>query len=227
MLAGMTGILAIWNDCDPAGEQHFDRWYQREHLPERVGVPGFRFGRRYEAVWGDRRFFAYYEVDDVAVLSSPAYLARLDQPTPWTIQAMGSFRNMCRTVCQLACSAGTMVGSHALTLRLDGAAASSPRAEAMVRKLADAPGVARVQLWMAAAQQTPQTEEMRRRGGADAMIGGALVVECLRRRDAEHLAKEVEGPVAQRLAATGAELGLYALLCILDRRALGGADPHG
>jgi len=46
----MAGILAIWNDCAPEGYDHFERWYIREHLQERVGVPGFRFGRRYEAV---------------------------------------------------------------------------------------------------------------------------------------------------------------------------------
>ena len=60
----MAGILAIWNDCAPEGYDHFERWYIREHLQERVGVPGFRFGRRYETVSGaDRRFFAFYEVE--------------------------------------------------------------------------------------------------------------------------------------------------------------------
>ena len=72
----MPGILAIWNDIEPEGYEHFERWYNREHLQERVGVPGFRFGRRYEAVsGGDRRFFAFYEVDSPAVLTSPAYHA--------------------------------------------------------------------------------------------------------------------------------------------------------
>src|SRR5262249_15604757 len=70
-----AGILAVFNDCTPEGYQHFERWYIREHLQERVGVPGFRFGRRYELVaGGDRRFFAFYEVESPDVLSSPAYL---------------------------------------------------------------------------------------------------------------------------------------------------------
>lgn len=215
----MTGILAIWNDCEPAGEEHYERWYQREHLPERVGVPGFRFGRRYEAVWGDRRFFSYYEVDDATVLTSPAYVARLEQPTPWTIEAMASFRNMCRTVCDLACSAGEMIGSHALTLRVDGEFAASPRAEGFVRSLAESSGVARVQLWIRSAQQTrTDTEEMRRRGVADASIGGALVVECLRRPDAERIGRQIEARAPQILAATESVLGLYALLCVYDKR---------
>ena len=69
---------------------------------ERVGVPGFREGRRYEAVpgeGGDRQFFTFYPVDNVGVLSSPVYLARLENPHPDTLKAMRHFRNMMRTVC--------------------------------------------------------------------------------------------------------------------------------
>ena len=114
----MAGILAIWNDCAPDGYDHFERWYIREHLQERVGVPGFRFGRRYEAVSGaDRRFFAFYEVDSPDVLSSKAYVDRLEAPTPWTLEAMKAFRNMVRTVCDLRAAAGDLIGSHAVVLR--------------------------------------------------------------------------------------------------------------
>ena len=84
-----AGILAVFNDCAPEGYDHFERWYIREHLQERVGVPGFRFGRRYELVsGGDRQFFAFYEVESPAVLASPAYLERLNAPTPWTTETM-------------------------------------------------------------------------------------------------------------------------------------------
>jgi hypothetical protein len=75
-----AGILAVFNDCTPEGYEHFERWYIREHLQERVGIKGFRFGRRYELVsGGDRRFFAFYEVESPDVLSSPAYLERLNR----------------------------------------------------------------------------------------------------------------------------------------------------
>ena len=123
----MAGILAVWNDCAPEGYDHFERWYIREHLQERVGVPGFRFGRRYEAVsGGDRRFFAFYEVESPDVLSSRAYVERLEAPTPWTLEAMKSFRNMVRTVCDLRAAAGDLIGSHAVVLRADGAMAPTP-----------------------------------------------------------------------------------------------------
>jgi hypothetical protein len=218
----MTGILAIWNDVAPEGYAHFERWYIREHLQERVGVPGFRFGRRYEAAaGGDRGFFAFYEVESPAVLSSPAYVQRLQDPTPWTQEAMRSFRNMVRTVCDLRAAAGDLVGSHAVVLRADAAMTPTPAAEALVRELGGGDGVARVQLWTAAAQQTrADTAEMKMRG-KDQAIAGALVVECLRRADAERVARSLEAPPAALGISGASVLGIYALLCVYTGGARG------
>ena len=48
-LAGL-GAVAIWHDLLPAGRDDFHEWHNREHMPERVAIPGFRRGRRYIAV---------------------------------------------------------------------------------------------------------------------------------------------------------------------------------
>ena len=70
-----------------------------EHLPERLGLPGFVAARRYEAETGSPRFFTSYDVESVEVLSSADYLARLAAPSPLTREVMANFRNMTRTVC--------------------------------------------------------------------------------------------------------------------------------
>ena len=214
----MAGILAIWNDCAPEGYDHFERWYIREHLQERVGVPGFRFGRRYEAAAGaDRRFFAFYEVESPDVLSSRAYVDRLEAPTPWTLEAMKAFRNMVRTVCDLRLAAGDLIGSHAVVLRADGAMAPTPDAAKLVENLAAEPGVARVQLWTAAARQTPtDTAEMNSRG-KDQRTAGALVVECLRRADAERIAATLATPPAALGVSGASVVGVYGLLCVYPK----------
>ena len=220
MEQNMRGILAVFNDCAPEGREHFEKWYNREHLQERVGVPGFRFGRRYEvASGGDRRFFAFYEVDSPAVLTSAAYLERLENPTPWTKESMKHFRNMVRTVCDLRAAAGDLIGSYAVVLRADSAMASAPAAHRLVRDLAAQAGVARVQLWTAAREQTrADTAEMKARG-QDQLIAGALVVECVRRTDAERIAKDLE-TLPPALGISGASVtGIYALLCIHEKQA--------
>ena len=92
------GILAVWNNRDATIAAEYERWYVGEHLPERVGVDGFHWGRRYEAVTDTaaRRFFTYYQTDDPAVLASPAYRARLAAPSPWTGRIMAHWRDMVR-----------------------------------------------------------------------------------------------------------------------------------
>jgi hypothetical protein len=212
----MTGILAIWNDCAPEGEAHYERWYKSEHMQERVGVPGFRFGRRYERLaGGDRRFFTFYEVERADVLSSRAYVERLENPTPWTTESMKYFRNMVRTVCEQRAAAGDLIGSHAVVVRADEAMAPTAEAESLVARLAAEPGVARVQLWTAATKQTPaDTVEMKKRG-KDQLAAGAFLVECIRRADADRIAATL-APAA--LGVTGkAVVGVYGLLCIYER----------
>jgi hypothetical protein len=211
----MSGILAIWNDCAPGGETHYERWYKSEHMQERVGGPGFRFGRRYERLSGDRQFFTFYEVDSPDVLSAPAYMKQLGNPTPGTLKATQSFRNNIRTVCDLRFAAGDLIGSHAVVLRADGAMAPTAGVGELVRNMAEEPGIARVQLWTASTKQTPtDTAEMKRRA-KDQLVAGAFVVECVRRQDAERIAGQLAGDAAAALGVAGpSAVGVYSLLCV-------------
>jgi hypothetical protein len=214
----MTGILAIWNDCAPEGSSHYERWYKSEHMQERVGVPGFHFGRRYERLsGGDRRFFTFYEVDNADVLSSRAYVERLESPTPWTLEAMKAFRNMVRTVCDLRMAAGDLIGSHAVVLRADDKMAPTAEAGKLVEDIAAEMGVARVQLWAAAVKQTPtDTAEMKRRT-KDQLAAGAFVVECLRRADADRVAAALATPPAALGISGKSVVGIYGLLCVYPK----------
>lgn len=104
-LAG-KGFVAIWNDITDEGRSNFHEWHNREHIPERLGVPGFLRGRRYVAVAGSPRYFTLYEVAEAAVLSSEAYLARLNAPTAWTTRSVAHFRNAARSLCRTDVSLG-------------------------------------------------------------------------------------------------------------------------
>ncbi len=54
MAETLPGILAIFNNVAPGCEAEFEEWFQHEHLAERIAVPGFLLGRRYEAVSASR-----------------------------------------------------------------------------------------------------------------------------------------------------------------------------
>ena len=45
-----TAALAIWFDVDATGQDDVETWYEHQHLPERLSVPGFLRGRRYAVV---------------------------------------------------------------------------------------------------------------------------------------------------------------------------------
>jgi hypothetical protein len=79
-----TGLLMVWTDVPADKEADFNRWYNEEHLAERLSVPGFLSAARYEAVKGGPKHLAVYEVESAAVLESPAYKKVAENPTPWT-----------------------------------------------------------------------------------------------------------------------------------------------
>jgi hypothetical protein len=112
------GVLAFWHDVAPGGEAEFDRWHLREHIPERVAVPGFLRCRRYATLGGPPKYFYFYETESLDTLQSPAYLARLGDPTPWTKKTLPLVRNNKRTACRLVASAGSGLGGVIATLEL-------------------------------------------------------------------------------------------------------------
>ena len=79
-----TALLMVWADVPAAKEPDFNRWYNEEHLAERLSVPGFLSAARYEAVKNGPKHLACYELENAAVLESPAYKRVQTNPTPWT-----------------------------------------------------------------------------------------------------------------------------------------------
>jgi hypothetical protein len=128
-----TGVITIWHDISAAGLQDFYEWHNREHIPERVGIEGFRRGRRYIAVAGAPEFFTLYNVDSPSVLSGPAYHARLNDPTPWTLRAVTHFSNEARSLCGVLASGGIGSGGIIGTLRFD---CDEAKDEALLARLA-------------------------------------------------------------------------------------------
>jgi hypothetical protein len=199
-----TGVLAIWNDVAAGREADFEHWFKSEHLAERLAVPGFRLGRRFEALAGAPRYFVYYLTDTTDVLTSPAYRARLDNPTPLTRTMMTEvFRNMHRTLCRRTERRGALEGAFCVTARFDTLTALAAFEPWLA--LHEQAGIASCEFWSAVDQQ-PVAEEERLRGG-DRKIAACLVVQTLRQADAAR--------VSSRLVAIfpAAEIGIYRLLC--------------
>ena len=200
-LAG-EGVVAIWNGIRPEGRAEFFEWHNREHMPERVAIPGFLRGRRYGAVDAHPEFFTLYETRSVADLSGAAYLARLNAPTDWTRRATQHFTDTARALCRVAISHGVGMGGWIVTWRFDEAPKWDP--EQVMRSLAQAAGIVGAHLCIAdRAASGIETEEKKGRP-KNAVPACVLMVEGGADREALQAA-------CAEISIPGAERGLYRL----------------
>lgn len=116
-LAG-KGMLLTSMDIDPSEEANFNRWYDYEHLEERVAIDGFLEARRYVAHAGSPKYLCLYSTKTIHVLDSAAYRAKLDNPTDWSKKTMAQFKNMIRAVARITVSRGTGRGAVLGIVRL-------------------------------------------------------------------------------------------------------------
>lgn len=112
-----SATMVFWHDV-ASGDDDYKDWHSNEHMDERVSVPGFLRGRRARAIKGEPQYFIMYEVDSIDVLTSSAYLDRLNDPSPWTGQVLARYRNSNRTLCGIAQSWGLGSGTLLTTCRM-------------------------------------------------------------------------------------------------------------
>jgi hypothetical protein len=207
------GILAIFNDVAAGRDAEFDAWFQGEHLIERLAVPGFLFGRRHQAISGSAAYSNFYLVESPAVLTSKAYLERLDNPTPMTKKIMSEvFLNMNRTLCHRTARFGAFRGAYAVTVRFN----EQPDVDALAKQaktLAQDTSIAACEIWTAvdpAGQPVSMEEKLR---GGDKKIKACLMVDTLHQADAEKLGTRL----AKQFAT--ADVGVFRVLCQLGNGA--------
>ncbi|MEH2500167.1 hypothetical protein V1294_006646 [Bradyrhizobium sp. AZCC 1678] len=112
------GMLLTSMNIDAKDEAEFNRWYDREHLEERVAIDGFLEARRYVAHAGNPKYLSLYSTETFEVLDSPAYRAALSNQTAWSKANIARFQNMIRAVARITISQGTGRGAALGIIRL-------------------------------------------------------------------------------------------------------------
>ncbi len=212
-------VLAFWHDVTPEGREEFDHWHVREHVPERLAVPGFLRFRRYEAVRGPAAYFYYYETESVATLSSTAYVARLNDPTPWTRRVLPLFRNTKRTACRVTTTLGHGIGGAVVTLEFGPAAGRADELRAWLTGTALPEAMGR--RWLVGAHlceadvqaTTVKTEEKKLRESPDELARWILLLEAIGPEAAESASRDLLVPdgLTRHGAAPDITTGLYRL----------------
>jgi hypothetical protein len=219
------GALAIWHDPAPEIERDYNEWHSKEHMYERVGVPGFRRGQRGVAISGAPRYFNLYEVEDLATLTSKAYLDRLNDPTPWTRRVVPHMHNNSRTLCRVTASFGAAVPAFWTMILLSPAPAGEENlrswlADESLPALLARPGVLGAHLIEGerTASGTDTAEKRLRSGGTEfvdwVILVGGYDSETLAVVGSDRLS---ESTLAARGAASSRVRGIYQFVhCVAE-----------
>jgi hypothetical protein len=78
------GLLLAMMEPQCVDDREFNEWYDGEHLPGRVAIPGFVTGTRFVARDSWPRYLVAYDLESPAVLESPVYrTAATEHFTAW------------------------------------------------------------------------------------------------------------------------------------------------
>jgi hypothetical protein len=210
--------VAMWWDIARERKAEFEDWHTHEHMPERLGIPGFLRGTRWIALSGEPSYFVLYEARRLSTVTAGPYLERLNNPTPWSRKMMPHHRNMVRSLCRVRASSGGGVAHALATVRFSPLASKTGSVEEWLSRdvlpaLPARKGLAGAHLLQSEpASGLPQTTEQKIRG-KDARADWVLLLTGY---DAEALSSELRrGLGAEALeahgASPGAAVGLFGL----------------
>ncbi|MFL9899769.1 hypothetical protein PQR71_16735 [Paraburkholderia fungorum] len=179
-------MLAIWSTIASESETDYMHWLTREHIFERVSVPGFRSGRVLKRRNSQpSEYMMLYELDNANVMSSPGYLERLNNPTPWTQRIMPTLEQFRRGGGSIVAQGGNPAGhggyvaiarfEEVLPDRLSGEEGLE-----MVNTLAKVDWAVNVQVMSVKNDATSiATQEKSMRRSAEGAFAGLLLLESL------------------------------------------------
>lgn len=93
-------VLCVWWTPPLNGSAELNTWYNEEHIPLLMKVPGWRRIRRYELVTGNGpSFLAVHDLDSPAVLDHPLHRSAIE--TPWRTRVAAARVEYQRSLFQL------------------------------------------------------------------------------------------------------------------------------
>ena len=99
-----SAVLVNWGGIRPDKEKDYNQWHSKEHMPERISLPGFLRGYRAMGIEGtnlNHKYFMMYEAKNKEVFVSKEYLERLNNPTKWTKEILSNYTSPSRTICSV------------------------------------------------------------------------------------------------------------------------------
>lgn len=199
------GELLVWTDVDPVHEADFNRWYDREHMDERVAILGFVSARRFLRIGSGRKYLALYRTEALAVFDSPAYRHAFTNQSPWSVANFKRMHDTVRCVGTVDAKAGAGTGAAAGLVVF--APANARDAQAQLEQAVARDGIVSGYILRPDARLSTPVPGT----AAGTLTGSVLILEGT----TASAVAEVTGDVQRALAAT--ESALFQLMWRLDR----------
>ena len=217
--------VAMWWSVAPEVREEFEDWHTHEHMPERLAIPGFLRGTRWRAMGEKPSYFILYEVARASVLTGPDYMARLNDPTPWSRKMMPHHLGMVRSLCRVHASVGGLIGGALARIRFSpsrrgGRAVVAWLAGETLPALARRKGLLGGCVLRAQPQTGPRTTEQEIRGG-DQTADWVLLLSGYEERIVEAAADDLRMELVGRKANVDPAAPIYAPAYSLSARELG------
>ena len=92
-------LVFVRTDIEPEMEEDFNRWYEEEHIPRLLKVPGVLWAKRGVNTGNGQKYVAVYEHENIDVQHSQAYREAVE--TEWTSRVRPHMRNFTREIYEL------------------------------------------------------------------------------------------------------------------------------
>jgi hypothetical protein len=212
-----SAVVLIWNDIADGARTEFYEWHNKEHIPERLSLEGFLRGRRYRGADASPEWLTVYEAAELGVLTGPAYLERLNNPTPATLATVKHFRNTARSLCRIEHSVGESNGAYAVTMQLQETAGSKDSIGDFVStrlfpEILARPEAVAAHLFAADLDASSvKTNEAQHRGGLGDVPARVVLIECTTEAGARAAAQQLNDADWRSVGASHNAPQVYAL----------------
>jgi hypothetical protein len=213
-------FVSLWSGLLGGYERELDAWHTIEHMPERLGVPGFLRGRRYmNPKAADHAMFILYEAAHIETFRSPGLLARLNDPTEWSKRVQPGLVNFLRAPCRALVSLGEGVGGALMAIRISSGV--DDKIEAGHSLASAAPtitrlhGVTAVHVGQHVPDSVETAETKLRPATSSASFDFVVLIEGIGVIELENVMSDVVGTTT-RACSGSCEAGVYRLAFLLE-----------
>jgi hypothetical protein len=212
-------LLAIRSDIAPDIDAEYLDWLTREHTIERVGIEGFVSARIFRCEREDiRRYLILYELENAAVVDSPAYLERLNNPTPWTTRMMPHLGNFVRGGGEMIRTVGTGYGAAIVPLMIQ--SESFPLNWRRLEDVSQAARIVAIRMLRADAGRTAAPTQERSLRTGDRSFNSLLLIEALDRTALVYAVKKLYPALLGAVRQTEEDDYVYSSVFSLTRDGL-------